>query len=150
MYDTAVLTLGTFDLFHAGHVDFLEACAKIGTVTVAINTDKYAGAFKPTPICNEQERKGVVSAMRCVMWTEFNDGKCSKVIERWTRKQLVFGKHMFLAIGEDWMPTHHYLHQLGVSEKWLANLGVQLIFIADQSHLHTSEIKERCQKRLSP
>ncbi len=143
-----VLTLGTFDLFHAGHVKFLQTCRELGSVTVAVNTSDYAGAFKPTPICNTAERVAVVQACASVENVVRNKGECGKIIKQWTKGFAGYPK--FLVIGEDWMPGHHYLQQLGISADWLAEQDVKLLFIAEQSPLHTSEIKERCQKRQSP
>ncbi len=144
-----VLTMGTFDLFHAGHVGFLQACRSIGCVTVAVNTSDYAGAFKPDPICTTVERAAVVRACAAVDNVVINKGDCCKIIKQWAKYRPAELK--FLVIGEDWMPGQHYLQQLGISDAdWLAEQDVKLLFIAEQSHLHTSEIKERCQKRQSP
>ena len=144
-----VLTLGTFDLFHTGHVAFLKTCADIGRVTVALNTDKYAGEFKYKPICSLEERMEVIQALRAVNCVRVNDGDCSKVIKQWARD--VFRRHepKFLVIGVDWMPTEYYLAQLGITLAFLKQLNVTLLFVGEQHTLHTSEIKERCQKRQS-
>ncbi len=144
-----VLTLGTFDLFHAGHVAFLKTCADIGRVTVALNTDKYAGEFKYKPICNLEERMEVVRAQRSVERVIINDGHCGKVIKSWAKDCFRQNEAKFLVIGEDWMPTLHYLGQLGITLAFLKQLNSTLLFVGEQHTLHTSEIKERCQKRQS-
>ena len=41
MKDCEVLTTGTFNCTHAGHIELLEFAAKYGKVTVGINADPY-------------------------------------------------------------------------------------------------------------
>ena len=48
-----VYTGGTFDLFHAGHVNFLKRCKEIagelGSVVVSLNTDEFIKEYKGKP-----------------------------------------------------------------------------------------------------
>jgi rfaE bifunctional protein nucleotidyltransferase chain/domain len=64
-----VFTNGCFDLFHAGHVDLLEAAAALGDkLVVAVNSDTSVRAIKGNtrPIIGEYDRVRVVAAIGCV------------------------------------------------------------------------------------
>lgn len=66
---TVVLTNGVFDLFHVGHLRYLEAAASEGDVlVVAINSDASTRAYKGPgrPVIPEAERAEIVAALRCV------------------------------------------------------------------------------------
>ena len=63
-----IWTNGCFDLLHAGHVMFLERAAKLGTLTVFMNSDASVRALKGNhrPIVPEAYRRRVLEALRCV------------------------------------------------------------------------------------
>lgn len=62
-----VITYGTFDLFHMGHLRLLERLRALGDhLTVAVSTDAFnAGKGKASVVCYE-ERAHILSALRCV------------------------------------------------------------------------------------
>lgn len=41
MKDPIVLTTGTFNIVHAGHINLFNYCSKLGKVIVGINNDNY-------------------------------------------------------------------------------------------------------------
>jgi glycerol-3-phosphate cytidylyltransferase len=58
---------GTFDLFHAGHINFLKRCSEIagvdGSVTVSLNTDEFIYEYKKkTPILSYDDLSVVLEA----------------------------------------------------------------------------------------
>ncbi len=62
-------TCGSFDLLHAGHVDYLErARALCDRLIVAVNSDSSVRAYKDPrrPILTEQLRMKVVAGLSCV------------------------------------------------------------------------------------
>ena len=64
--DVVVYVAGAFDLFHVGHVAFLEKCAEIGTyIIVGLHNDWVVNRYKGKnyPIMNLQER--VLSVLAC-------------------------------------------------------------------------------------
>lgn len=65
---TRVITFGTFDLFHYGHVKMLERCKAFGDYrVVGVSTDKLNEQKKGRkPVFPYQERAAIVSAMRFV------------------------------------------------------------------------------------
>jgi rfaE bifunctional protein nucleotidyltransferase chain/domain len=66
---TIVLANGCFDLFHVGHVRYLQGAKAIGQIlVVAINSDEQARRLKGEgrPAFPQDERAEIVAALRCV------------------------------------------------------------------------------------
>lgn len=65
-----VLTMGVYDLFHAGHVAQLRRCRELagdGTVVVGLNTDEFTETYKGRrPVIPYAEREAVLLACRYV------------------------------------------------------------------------------------
>jgi rfaE bifunctional protein nucleotidyltransferase chain/domain len=64
-----VLTNGTFDILHVGHVRYLEAARDMGDIlVVGINSDASARGNKGPgrPIVPDTERAEIIAALRCV------------------------------------------------------------------------------------
>ena len=65
--DKIVYVAGAFDLFHIGHLDFLEKCAALGDyLIVGLHTDPVVNRYKGSnyPIMNLHERVLSVLAYR--------------------------------------------------------------------------------------
>lgn len=122
-----VLTLGTFDLFHAGHVGLLRQCHEVagldGLVYVAVNTDEFVEAFKgKRPIIPLLERFAVVDACRYVTMTVVNAGGD-------TQPELIAAiDPEVIVVGDDWK-GRDYLAQLGVTQNWLDNLRIEVRYV---------------------
>ncbi len=62
-----VFVSGCFDLFHSGHLFFLETAASYGDLYVSIGSDKTIKELKnKEAIFNENERQHIVKALKCV------------------------------------------------------------------------------------
>ncbi|MBI4148593.1 adenylyltransferase/cytidyltransferase family protein [Candidatus Woesearchaeota archaeon] len=64
-----ITTNGTFDILHAGHVQFLEqACALGDVLIVGLNSDKSVKSYKgdKRPLNSQHDRAVVLSGLRCV------------------------------------------------------------------------------------
>lgn len=63
-----VITFGTFDLFHYGHLMILERAANLGDeLFVGISSDELNFAKKARyPIYTQMERIAIVKALKCV------------------------------------------------------------------------------------
>lgn len=123
-----VLTIGTFDLLHFGHIAFLRECKKLAggdPVTVGVNTDRFAATFKPAPILTEDERMFAVD--QAGYDTALNDGPGLDLIGE-TRQ----GAPMILAIGSDWAPPRDYLTQIGATQAQLDQWRITLAYIPYQ------------------
>lgn len=67
--ETIVLANGCFDLFHAGHLRYLQGAAGLGDVlVVAVNSDDQARKLKGEgrPFTSEFERAEIISGLRFV------------------------------------------------------------------------------------
>ncbi len=63
-----IITFGTFDIFHIGHLNIIERAKALGShLTVGISSDQLNFTKKKRyPVCGEAERLHIVAALRCV------------------------------------------------------------------------------------
>lgn len=63
-----VITFGTFDVFHVGHINILQRAAALGdTLIVGVSTDKLNYDKKGrAPIYPEQDRMKIINSLRYV------------------------------------------------------------------------------------
>ncbi len=102
-----VLTYGTFDLFHIGHLRLLErakAIADGGELIVAISTDEFNWNMKQKrSAIPYADRAAIVGALKCV----------DKVIseENWEQKTTDVAKYNVdvFVMGDDWKGKFDFL-----------------------------------------
>jgi glycerol-3-phosphate cytidylyltransferase len=132
-----VYTGGTFDLFHAGHARFLQRCAELGPVVVALNTDEFIEEYKgKPPVISYADREAVLLACRYVDRVVPNiAGADSKptIEEVWPD---------IIAIGTDWA-RRDYHAQMGFDQDWLDEREIALIYIPYTQGISSTAIKER-------
>lgn len=65
---TVVITFGTFDVFHIGHLSLLERARALGDrLVVGVSSDALNIAKKGRPpVYGETERRAIVGGLRCV------------------------------------------------------------------------------------
>lgn len=96
-----VITYGTFDLFHIGHLRLLQRakalCGNNGTLTVAISTDRFNCEDKHKK-CTipDWQRAEIVAAMKCVDKVIFEDSWEQK------RQDIIANKIDIFVMGDDW------------------------------------------------
>nr|ELR5257557.1 adenylyltransferase/cytidyltransferase family protein [Providencia rettgeri] len=63
-----IITFGTFDVFHIGHIKILERAKSLGThLTVGVSSDQLNFNKKSRyPIYNQHDRSYIVSSLSCV------------------------------------------------------------------------------------
>ena len=63
-----VITFGTFDIFHVGHVRILERAKEMGdTLIVGVSSDALNQSKKGRlPVYSQAERVKIISALKCV------------------------------------------------------------------------------------
>ena len=135
-----VLTLGSFDLFHAGHVNLLARCrilaGKRGLVVVALNPDEFIEQYKGRPpVISYQDRYSVVSACRYVDRVIRGSGADSKPAIESVGPDII-------AVGSDW-ETKDYNAQLGVTSEWLSQHGISITFLPYTSGISSTQIRGR-------
>ena len=93
-----VITFGTFDLFHIGHLKMLNRCKEYGDkLIVGISTDKLNYNKKSRyPIINQYQRKVRVQNIKCVYETFFEESLELK------REYINKYKADIFVIGDDW------------------------------------------------
>jgi cytidyltransferase-like protein len=70
-----VFVTGCFDMLHSGHIAFLEEAAAHGDVYAGIGSDETVSRLKGRyPIYNQDERKYILEALRCVTRCSVNSG----------------------------------------------------------------------------
>lgn len=129
-----VLTIGTFDLFHIGHLNLLDACKLLGdSVVVGVNSDQFVSDYKGSaPIVRENDRAELIT--RLGFKTEINDSAGRELIERVHPRYLV--------IGSDWA-RKDYLAQIGMTQDELDKLDIILCYVPYTPNISTTELKRR-------
>jgi glycerol-3-phosphate cytidylyltransferase len=134
---TIVYTGGTFDLFHAGHVNFLRQCKKIGKVIIALNTDEFIKEFKgKSPIMTYQERHDVLLSCRYV------DEVIKNISGADSKPSIISVMPDFIIVGDDWAKKDYY-KQMQFTQEWLDKLNITLAYIPYTRGISTTEVKKR-------
>lgn len=131
-------TGGTFDLFHAGHVDLLRQCKRLADeVVVSLNTDEFVESYKgKKPIMSFEERKRILESCRYV----------DRVIENFggadSKPTILTVQPNIIAIGIDWASKDYY-KQMQFTKEWLDRQGITLVYIPHLQILSSTQIKKR-------
>lgn len=132
-----VYTGGTFDCFHAGHVNLLRRCKEFGKVFVALNTDEFIKEFKGRPpIMTYEERKSVLQSCKYVDEVVMNIGGAD------SSKSILAVNPDIIAIGTDWH-GRDYLGQLGITSTFLYANDISLLYIPYTVGISTTDIRKR-------
>lgn len=95
---TRVMTFGTFDVFHLGHLHILRRASELGNhLIVGVSTDALNFSKKGRyPVYNQHERSEIISSIRYVDEVFFEHSLEEK------RKYLLEYKADVLVMGDDW------------------------------------------------
>jgi len=131
-----VLANGIFDLFHVGHVRYLEGARSEGaSLLVALNSDASARRLKGEgrPLLPLAERMEIVAALQCVDWvTSFEEDSVEALLGR-----LLPAAH---AKGTD------YTVESVPERAAAASLGIRTVIVGDPKRHATSDLIERIRK----
>ncbi len=124
---TKVITFGTYDVFHVGHVRLLERAAKLGDeLIVGVSTDKLNLAKKGRlPIYGENDRTKILSSLRCVAYCFFEHNLEDK------RQYIIEHKANKLVMGDDWLGKFDFLDDI-----------CEVIYLPRTPSISTTEIIE--------
>jgi len=103
---TKIITYGTFDMFHIGHLKLLQRLSKMADeLIVGISTDNFNSLKGKTTLIPYEQRAEIVSNIKCV----------SKVIseDNWEQKKEDIQKYNIdiFAMGNDWIGKFDFLEQ---------------------------------------
>lgn len=152
-----VLTVGTFDTPHSGHINLFAKCRKLadlepypnynrrvelgvtqgrGEVIVGINSDqfvfKYKGAFPAYPY---EERAAIIDALSDVDEVIMNHEDSMQGL-------LARVSPDFLIVGSDWAKKDYY-SQIGVTQQWLDEYNITLLYVPYTEGISSTQLKER-------
>lgn len=103
-----VITFGTFDVFHVGHVNILERARSFGTeLYVGVSSDKLNFSKKDRyPIYSEEDRMRIISALSCVnfVFAEESLELKAEYIQQY--------KADILVMGDDWQGQFDHLSDI--------------------------------------
>ncbi|HHN8407654.1 TPA: glycerol-3-phosphate cytidylyltransferase [Morganella morganii] len=121
-----VITYGTFDLFHIGHVRLLKRLKSYGDyLVVAISTDEFNKLKGKESFCSFEERKEIVEACKYV----------DEVIPEcnWEQKELDIKKYNIdiLGMGNDWEGKFDSLKKI-----------CEVIYLNRTENISTTKIKK--------
>jgi choline-phosphate cytidylyltransferase len=100
-----VITFGTFDVFHVGHLSILERARDLGgSLVVGVSTDQLNISKKGrSPVYPEHERLRIVTALRCVDAAFYEESLELK------RSYVEWAKADVLVMGDDWSGRFDHL-----------------------------------------
>lgn len=126
-----LLTIGTFDGLHVGHLELLSECRRLipdGSLYVGVNRDEFVERYKGhAPRQPLAHRIELLRSLRSVDGVFVNVGdEDSGVLIDAIRPET-------LGIGDDWLDPGHdqrrYLAQLGVTFDWLRERGILIHYV---------------------
>lgn len=121
-----VLTYGTFDLFHIGHLNVLRRLRELGDrLVVGVSTDEFNAVKGKKPVVPFQQRIELVRSIRYVdeAFPEANWGQKRDDVKKYD--VAVFG------MGEDWKGKFDDLR----------DLGVEIVYLPRTEGISTTELK---------
>ena len=127
-----IITYGTFDLLHVGHINLLSRAKALGDhLTVAISTDDFNRLKHKDSFLSYEQRKVVLEAIKFV----------DKVIpeENWEQKVIDITSNDIdiFVMGNDWDGKFDYLNKF-----------CEVVYLPRTEHISTTILKERIKKKL--
>ncbi|KRC66203.1 hypothetical protein ASE12_16440 [Aeromicrobium sp. Root236] len=123
---TTVLTYGTFDLFHIGHLNLINRLAEMGDrLIIAVSTDEFNAGKGKTSVVSYEDRASIISSIKGV----------DLVIPEtsWEQKARDIKEHDvdIFAIGEDWTGKFDELKEL-----------CEVVYLPRTDGISSTEIKQ--------
>lgn len=128
-----VITYGTFDMFHIGHLRLLERLKSMGgRVIVAVSTDEFNNAKGKKTLIPYEQRAAIVQAIQHV----------DLVIpeKNWEQKSVDVKKYDvdIFAIGDDWRGKFDFLEDL-----------CEVVYLTRTKDISTTDLKKSLKRFLS-
>jgi len=105
---TTVITFGTFDVFHVGHVRMLNRSAELGDrLVVGVSSDNLNFSKKGrNPVFSQEERLEIVANVKTVDEVFIEESLEQK------RDYVLAHKADILVMGDDWQGKFDYLNDI--------------------------------------
>ncbi|WP_413486905.1 glycerol-3-phosphate cytidylyltransferase [Carnobacterium maltaromaticum] len=121
-----VLTYGTFDLLHKGHVNLLQRARELGDyLIVAVSTDTFNALKGKASYTSWEDRKLILEALSCV----------DEVIPEthWEQKVIDVKEHEIdlFVMGDDWSGEFDFLQKY-----------CEVVYLSRTAGVSTTKIKE--------
>lgn len=140
-----IITLGTFDLLHYGHIRLFKKCKELSggsIVTVGLNTDDFIEKYKgKKPIISYEDRKKTIEELDLVDYVVPNDQKSGDA-----KKIILASGAKLIVIGSDWA-RKDYVGQLGVDWEWLDANDIGICYLNYTGGISTTELKRRIKEQ---
>jgi len=127
-----ILTIGTFDLLHVGHLELFEYGSKLGDLEIGINSDSFVETFKAAPQQTFEDRYINVRKYAPTCIVHKNISKGYRLIEE-VQPDLII-------VGMDWH-SKDYLKQIGIDEKYLNKKKIIIAYAPRTTGVSSSAIK---------
>nr|ACA24847.1 WffW [Escherichia coli] len=103
-----IITFGTFDVFHVGHVNILERTASLGDyLIVGVSSDKLNFNKKGRyPIYNQEDRCRIINSLRVV-----NDVFIEESLEQ-KKEYIIQYEADILVMGDDWAGRFDWVNDI--------------------------------------
>ena len=127
-----VLTYGTFDMFHIGHLNLLNRLKRLGDkLIVAVSTDEFNSIKGKKTLIPFEQRALIVQNIKCV------DMVISE--KKWEQKIDDIKKYNvdIFAIGDDWQGKFDFLKDY-----------CEVIYLPRTQNISTTELKKELNKYL--
>ena len=129
-----VLTMGTFDLLHAGHLELFQYGSRLGNLMIGINSDRFIQEYKgklPAQDLTARRLNIIRFYHSAEIW--LNDGPGKDLIEK-TKPDVIL-------VGMDWH-AKDYLKQIGIDEAFLNDNNIILAYAPRTTGVSSSAILE--------
>lgn len=122
------------DLFHIGHLRFLQRAAKLGHIlVVGISTDDFMRSYKGEPIIPYEQRCEIAQALRCVDYiTDYKSFYDCDYVDNFGATIRVID------------PEYGYYEGEAETRIALEARGIQHIELSRTPNISTTQIKEKC------
>lgn len=120
-----VITYGTFDILHVGHINLLRRARALGDrLVVGLSTDEFNHGKHKSSLLNYENRKAVLEAIRYVdeVFPEYSWDQKPGDIRRYSAAVFV--------MGDDWRGKFDFLQDL-----------CEVTYLARTSNISTTDIK---------
>lgn len=128
-HERIVLTYGTFDLFHPGHVQLLKRARELGSrLVVGLSTDEFNAKKGKRSVMSYEDRKTVLASCRYVdeVFAEEDWSQKLDDARRW-------GADVFV-MGDDWAGRFDFMQEV-----------CKVVYLARTEGVSTTEIKASVQ-----